>query len=386
MSIAAQTASALGRASVIAAAAVMLSAPLHDWLASRRGWFGWALLLAPFLTPSLLVSYAYSRFALALVVSPRSHHALYAALLFLKLVPVAAVVRWMMPPPLSAEARHCHRMLTAPSFFGRAKFHLRGAGPGAWFAGGLVFLLAFADFEVASLWSIKTWTVAIFDAQTGGMNLRETLRLAALPVGVQVLVLVLLLVRVAMSPMRSGARGAGNSLAKFAFAYLALAALVVCVLPLIVVASQAAAGLPAIAENFVLGNEIGASVMFAVGASVLAGGVIRGTRFSKTDLRFRFEHGRKVREGGTPSPTLGTSVLPGVPDSRAELRGSSKRAPAFQEAGGEVLRTGDGPAGDLIECEEAAAFDLGGRERERAVVFRAEEAHEFPAGVFARCE
>ena len=285
MSIAAQTASALVRAALIAGAAVALSGWLQRTLAGRLRTVGWALLLAPFLTPPLLVSYAYSRFALALMVAPWSHHALYAMLLFLKLMPVATVVRWLLPPPLSAEALHLHRTLAAPAFAARAKFYLRGAGPGAWFAGGLVFLLAFADFEVASLWSIKTWTVAIFDAQTGGMSFAETLRLAALPVGVQVLVLALLLK--AKSPLRVGTRrGSGGRLA---FAYLVLAALVVCVVPLGVVAAQAVAGLPAIVENFILGSEIIASVLFALGAAALAAGLLRG------------------------APALGMSALPGIP-------------------------------------------------------------------------
>ena len=330
MNIAAQTASALVRAALISGAAVVLSVWLSRSLAGVRGrarTIGWALLLAPFLTPPLLVSYAYSRFALVLVLAPWSHQTLYSALLFLKLVPVATFVRWMLPPPLSAEARHCHRTLAAPSFPARAKFLLRGAGASAWFAGGLVFLLAFADFEVASLWSIQTWTVAIFDAQTGGLSLPETLRLAALPVGVQILVLALLLM--VNSPMPVGAgRGSGD---RSAFVYLALAAFVVCVVPLIVVTGQAAAGLPAIVENFVLGNEIGASVLFALGAAVLAGGVIRGAHASrvlvsasrrnelsracadKTGGRISVRSRREVHEGGTPSPTLGTSVLPGIP-------------------------------------------------------------------------
>jgi hypothetical protein len=237
----------------------------------------------------------------------------------------------MMPSPLSAEARHCYRSLAAPSFFGRAKFLLHGAGAGAWFAGGLVFLLAFADFEVASLWTIKTWTVAIFDAQTGGMNLRETLRLAALPVVVQILVLAPLLLRAAVSPMRVGHRCGSGAGAMLAFTCLVLAALVVCAVPLILVAGQAVAGLPAIMENFVLGNEIGASVLFALGAATMANGLIRVAHSSrvlvlasredellkpcatKTDRQARSERVTKAREGGTRSPALGTSALPGVP-------------------------------------------------------------------------
>lgn len=308
MSIAAQSASAFVRSAIIAVSAGALSGWLCPLLAALRGrarTFGWALALAPFLTPPLLVSYAYSRFALALVVTPWCHVTLYSALLFLKLVPVAVVVRWLMPPPLSAEARHCHRTLAAGLIWRHAQFHLRGVGHGGWFAVGIVFLLAFADFEVASLWSIQTWTVAVFDAQIGGMNLRETLRLAAFPVGVQVAVLMLLLTRAAGTPIRGEwQRGCDG---KRAFVYLAIAALAVCVLPIIAISAQAAAGIPAVMENFILGSEIGASVLFAVGAAgasrVLAS-ASRGIRLSKprasqSDQRSGFARDRDVREGGT---------------------------------------------------------------------------------------
>ncbi len=330
MSIAAQTASALIRAGIVAGEAVALSGWLSRALAAFRGRLcpvGWALLLAPFLTPPLLVSYAYSRIALALVVTPWSHHFLYATLLFLKLAPVATVVRWIIPSALSGEALHVHGMLASRSFVERAKFSMRGAWPGAWFAGGIVFLLAFADFEMASLWSLKTWTVAIFDAQTGGMSFAETLRLAALPVSVQIVVLALLLSRPSRVPMRSAARPGCRS--RFAVVYLVLAALVVCGVPLIVVSVQAVAGLPSIVENFVLGNEIVASMLFALGAAALAAGLLRGAHASRVLVSSSrqnehpttsesgdasvFASGRKVREGGTPSPALGTSALPGVP-------------------------------------------------------------------------
>ena len=71
MSIAAQTASALARAVFISGAAVALSGWLARSFAGMRGrahTIAWALLLAPFLTPSLLISYAFSRFALALII------------------------------------------------------------------------------------------------------------------------------------------------------------------------------------------------------------------------------------------------------------------------------------------------------------------------------
>ncbi len=327
MSIAAQTASALFRAGCIAGVAVAISGWLAPTLAGLRGRaksVAWALLLAPFFTPALLISYAFSRLALALVASPQSHHALYASVLLLKLVPVAVVARTLMPSPLSAEARHCHHLLSAPSGFESVLFRLRGADPAPCFAGGLVFLLAFADFELASLWSIKTWTVVLFDAQTGGLAWRESLRIAAWPLAIQVAVLALLAsckTDARSAPMRSG------KTSRAALCYLAAVAGVVCLLPLLIVSVQAAAGFRAVEENFVLGNEIIASALFAVGAAAISFRVASSSRAlvlaslrnelcepSPTDrTRHHQRPALKVREGGTPKPTLGTSVLPGVP-------------------------------------------------------------------------
>ena len=326
MSIAAQTASALVRAACLAGVAVAISGWLAASLAGQRGRaksIAWALLLAPFLTPALLISYAFSRLSLALTASPWSHQTLYATVLLLKLVPVAVVARSLMPSPLSAEARHCHRLLSAPSFFERVLFRLRASGPAPWFAGGLVFLLAFADFELASLWNIKTWTVVLFDAQTGGLAWRESLRLAAWPLAIQVAVLaVLTQFTGSVRPVKTGAGNGGAAI----FGYLAIVAFVVCALPLLIVFAQAVAGFPAVAENFVLGNEIIASALFAAGAAAVS---CRGAYASRVlvsasrrnELPDAFESGdvfvkgtvSKVREGGTPSPTLGTRMLPGVP-------------------------------------------------------------------------
>ena len=293
MTIAAQAASALGRATLIAFAAVLFGGWLGRSLAGLRGrprTVAWALLFAPFVTPSLLISYSYSRLALALVSSPWKHHALYAVVLLLKLIPVATLVRVLMPSPLSPEARRCHELIARRTFLARGMFLLRGVGTGPWFAGGLVFLLAFADFELASLWSVKTWTVAIFDAQTGGLSLRESLCLAAWPLAIQVAVLALLArcVRASRSSFAEG-RKQGRAI----FGYLAMVAFVVTLLPLALVTAQAAAGFRAVAENFVLTSEITASVLFAIAATVMAGGGI-------------FRGARAFREGGT-------RMLPGVP-------------------------------------------------------------------------
>ena len=76
---------------------------------------------------------------------------------------------------------------------GGVKWRLRTLGPSPVLAGTAVFLLAFQEFDMATSWGIRTWTVALFDAQVGGLALHESLRLATLPLLVEVFALAPLL-------------------------------------------------------------------------------------------------------------------------------------------------------------------------------------------------
>ena len=132
----------------------------------------------------------------------------------------------------------------------------------------MVFLLTFADFELASLWNIRTWTVAIFDAQIGGLALSETLRLAATPLCVALGV---------VAGVAQQSRGlswiapdSGPSRACWPWWYLGAAASFVSLAPLALVLGQSIAGFPTLFQNFVLGPEIGTSLILALGAAILA--------------------------------------------------------------------------------------------------------------------
>jgi hypothetical protein len=200
-----------------------------------------------------------------LIVSVWGHEALYVGVLALKLIPVAVVLRVLLPPPLSAESRHAFRMLAPAAWWPRTRFRLRAAGHGPWIAGGVVFLLAFADFELASLWSVKTWTMAIFDAQVGGYALAATLRLGTWPLGVQLAVLAAIAFGRRESPAVHDETHVHSG--PLPWCYLAISATLVCVVPLAIVVGQALAGVPSLMENFVLGGELGASVAFALVAA-----------------------------------------------------------------------------------------------------------------------
>ena len=307
MNLAHQTIESAVRASAIAGLALALAPPLARLLAhthGRRRTLAWALLLAPLLTPALLVSYAYSRLALRLMGTPGATGALYFAALTLKLVPVAALILHFVPPAISPEAVRCHALLngrknnslrSTKDTKGHEKgfrfrvlsclswifpawvkgqwahwlFQLRAAGRAPWMAGGLVFLFAFTDFELASLWSLKTWTVALFDAQAGGLALGASLRLAALPLAIEIVVLALILRTPALSISPAGTGKAPGHIAQPALlAYLGSAALLACGWPLVFVTAQAVTGFRSVAEHFVLTSDLAASLAFAAGAAL----------------------------------------------------------------------------------------------------------------------
>ena len=260
-----------GRTVLLAALAVGVAVPLVRTLAGlpeRARPLAWALLLAPLLTPTLLVSYACAPLAVRLIGVPGGLAALHFAALLLRFVPVAVAVLHFLPPLVSAEARHCHAIFAPPSP-SPWLFHLRAAGRGPWRAGGLVFLLAFADFELASLWSVKTWPVALFDAHAGGLALGASLRLAAWPLAVQLAILVALGCTRAPAPEGSWTPAARRMRA-MSVAYLVFAALAAAMVPLGIVAWQALGGLPTLAENFILSRELAASLALALGAAVCA--------------------------------------------------------------------------------------------------------------------
>ncbi len=176
-------------------------------------------LVLPVLMPELLIGFVYSETTLRLVrqlsdptavlalpTAPRVPatdarplnladvltEALYAAILLLRLVPVASVLLWLVPGPgLSPEAIHCRRLLLRqePSLAARAAGHLglfaRGPLRATVPAFGVCALLAFQEFEIASLMQISrhpvAWTVWLFDNHAGGLILSESLRLLRLP-------------------------------------------------------------------------------------------------------------------------------------------------------------------------------------------------------------
>lgn len=287
------TLQAAARAGGLAVGALALAVPLRDQLAAahhgrRARRAAWALLLVPALGPSLLTGYVYLPMALALVRQPGWKEGLYDLVLLLRLTPAAVLALSLSPPPLDAAARHCYRLLGAPGWRARLVFRLRGAGRGPWIAAALVFLLAYGEFDLATMWNLKTWTAALFDAQAGGLALGETLRLAGWPLtgaGLATGALVGALGRdrwLGVSPdHRSTPPGQARSAA--GWVYLGLAAALTVGWPLARLLPEGMAGAGALVGNGGLEHDIVFTALLA-GCVAVAGWIVAGAGMGRFGL------------------------------------------------------------------------------------------------------
>jgi iron(III) transport system permease protein len=178
--------SAAVRSFLVAILAVFVSPSLADWVTQqtpRRRRLAFLAAMAPFFAPELIVGYCYSSGVFSLTHLPFANTAVYFLLVLLKTMPVAMLTVLYVPePPVSASAFHCHRLLQhrvrawqAAAFWIRGPFHKRLP------VFSISFLIAFQEFEMASLMSIPSWTVELFDAQAKGIRPLATAQLLTIP-------------------------------------------------------------------------------------------------------------------------------------------------------------------------------------------------------------
>lgn len=233
----------------------------------------WWLLLIPSCTPPLLTGFAYSTLSLSIIRQPLLSGALYIGLLWLKQLGLG--VLWLsLAPPSSVTATSLH---TARLLGGRAGqrvlWALQFRRLRDEFAPLMMlqFLLAFQEFELASLLTTDTWTVWLFDAQALGMSLRESFQRAVVPVGLQGVLLGLLgkmlwdrrgLPGTAPSPVpkvRMWETTCGWGLAVGA-------TLVITVVPILQLSWCGLPGLPAVLRDRYFWRELGMAVALGMGA------------------------------------------------------------------------------------------------------------------------
>ncbi|MEO8350423.1 MAG: hypothetical protein ABI680_01755 [Chthoniobacteraceae bacterium] len=243
------------------------------WWVAAPGRPSWLLILAPLFTPNLLISYAWARFAYELGRWPALILVFYSAVLVLKLVPLAAVARHFFPSPLQPEGAFCYALATGGVPGKDPRFKVRAAGPVPWIVAALLFLIAFSEFELASLWSLKTWPVRLFDAHAGGLKLTESLRLAAWPAFWQATVLAAMLWTTRRPVPRAEPESATllpGSRSRSRLAFVIASATVVTLWPLGFVMALALAGFQTLGRNTVFPADLAASCAFASMTAVLA--------------------------------------------------------------------------------------------------------------------
>lgn len=270
-------------------AAAVLAVPMSVLLArlvqqaTGRSRFWWMLFVfCPLVAPDLVIGYGYRSFELSLLHRPGLNHCFYFVLVLLKFLPAAAVVRICSPPdPVSKAALHCARLVGGGV---TAKRQDRPMSLQAeWLRHipvfGIVFLLSMQEFEIASLLQIPAWTVHVFDAQAGGLNLAATLRLLVGPVIVQAIVLVPLLWwgianSVAIVPRWRSADCVSGSRRWLGVTITSLAALLTWAIPLVTVAQSGLSGIGGVLENRVLLRstflDLASAIALAIPCAILS--------------------------------------------------------------------------------------------------------------------
>jgi len=305
---------------LLSVAAGLLLRPLMLKVSGRARAAAWVLLLSPYLIPTILVGYAYAPLALRAqaatlrdilppflvsiipdagappaggLLGASLWEFLYAGLLLLRFVPLVTLVLCIAPRSCSTEAALCHRLL-APKWSlpkraaAAVTFWLSGEGRSVVVAFAVVFLFAFADFELATLLNASnasTWTITLFDAQKGGVPVGQTLGLALAPLLCEIALLILIVVMLTRSrgaaaifppPSREAGpiwRQAGL------WTWLFLAAGVMVVAPAAVVLGGAVKGFSLAMTDRVIAKDITAGLLFA-GATALCAYLIAGARVS----------------------------------------------------------------------------------------------------------
>ena len=323
MSLASACLWTLARTLVICLIAWPICAAVERWLRSlsdvRRS-VALIGLLAPFCFPELLVGYALRDIALdhprwferlvrylfsewyegatnrASVVRTIWAEALCGGLLFVRVVPVGAVALLMAPPPeCDAAAIHCRRMLLAGvsrdlEWLELVRCYWHGPVSRTLPALGLMAVVAFQEFELAALLMVASWTDWFVAAERVGLARGEMLRQTAWPLLMQLPVLLGLIVWM----RRDAERRRGDSrdeadvptgrilsrvVLRLAPAYVALALIAGCVVPLSLIGWRIVDGLSLLArqrtQQLGLAREMAIATTVALCAGLTAWAICR---------------------------------------------------------------------------------------------------------------
>ena len=270
MNIVGPTVLAAARASIIAIAAVSSAVAVLPWLrrlsplAVRSVFAATALV---FFTPAMLAGYGWLPTITRWPKDSAAREIFYCGMLWLRFMPLASLTLWFARPGPGATAAHCMRLAGG----GAWRWHLRELGAAPWLAAAVVFLFVFQEFDLATSWGIRSWTVALFDAQTGGLALRESLRLALPALCVELAVLAPLLLAIGtLRPRRTERTQALSASWAPVLAQCAGAPLLFVALPAWFLFTLGLGGFAVWMENLSFVREMGNSLFLALVCASLA--------------------------------------------------------------------------------------------------------------------
>lgn len=193
-------AASVARSLLLTVAGLSLAHVLAAWIrdAPRNSVarFRTILVLLPFLTPNLVVGFAYRGLSLNLLRFPFWNELLYFLIVLFEVAPAAVWLILHRPAPrVSAEAVHVARLAAANEASRwrswQERFRLWGRGPAStsFAPAALLFLLSFQEAELAALMQVWSWPERVFTDATRGLPPEATLRLVAWPVLIQLVVM-----------------------------------------------------------------------------------------------------------------------------------------------------------------------------------------------------
>lgn len=256
------------RAALIAVVSVGIAArcvrPLRG---SLSRFYLWAMLFA-LLMPSMVIGYHVATTRAA--ATGWTTEFIYSALVLVRIAPLAMVLVWLRPPGTSSAGRFTLATMNSISLRARCALRIREwlADFAAIFC--IVFVVAFQEFDIAACMNARSWTIALFDAQAGGLAIGDSLRLMCWPLAVECAALIALLAVSRKSPARESREGSGESTRSGRgplVVFLAVISLPV-VAPLAVI-SKGFTGLSSL-QNFALSHEVANSFLLALTASIAA--------------------------------------------------------------------------------------------------------------------
>jgi len=270
MNLAIPTLLAATRACAIAVLAVPAALAALRWmrgfspLAVRFVFVATALV---FFTPAMLAGYGWLPTVARWPGGSAAREIFYCSMLWIRFTPIAALALWFANPGPTATASHCMRLAGGGSWCWR----LRELGTGPWLAGGVVFLFAFQEFDLATSWGIRSWTVALFDAQVGGLALGDSLQLSLPALCLDLAVIAPLLRTIHRLPPRRTNREQRNRQQSWtAVLQYAIAPALFVALPAWFVLRLGFDGFAAWLQNLTLAREMTNSLVLAVFCASLA--------------------------------------------------------------------------------------------------------------------